>query len=458
MMDQTGMAGEASGNGIRKVIQAGLDAKKLGKANAVLSSAGAGFHLNFTNSNGQFDGLDNLFAQLQKIKGIQSDVQRHSLLKELFGDDAETLQVLNTLMDKGLSSYNETVGKLQEQADLRKRVDAELGTISNLWEAATGSFTNVMAAAGQTIAPEVKALSTWLNEVAGSMRAWIADHPVLVGWMVKIVAVVAGLSFGLGTLAITLASILGPFFMLRFVIGWLGLKFNLWAVAIRVVGTALTWLRGVMLFLAANPVVLAISAIVIAIATAAYLIYRYWGPITTFFSNIWANIKAGMASLWEAFKQFGSMLMDGLIGGITNRLGAVRTAIVNVADSTVGWFKEKLGIQSPSRVFMQQGHFLGEGAAIGLQRSTALVRKASVGMAAAAAIGMATASPNIDSRPPLTTGQRAPAVAQGDTISIQIHAAPGMDPQAIARAVSAELDKRDRLKSARRRSALGDIS
>ncbi len=458
MMDQTGMAGEASGNGIRKVIQAGLDAKKLGKANALLSGAGAGFQLNFVNGKGQFAGLDNLFAQLQKLKGITSDVQRQSVLKELFGDDAETLQVLNTLMDKGLTGYNDVVAKLKAQADLRTRVNAELGTISNLWEATTGTFTNVMAAMGQTVAPEVKALTTWLGEVAASTRAWIADHPVLVGWLVKILAIVAGLAFGLGTLALTLASILGPFLVMRFVLSWLGLKFNLWAAAIRVVGVALTWLRGVMLFLAANPVVLAIAAIVLAIAAAAYLIYKYWGPISTFFSNIWANIKAGLASLWESFKQFGGMLMDGLVGGITSRLAAVKNAIVNVADSTVGWFKEKLGIRSPSRVFMQQGHFLGEGAAIGLQRSTALVRKASVGMATVAAIGMAGAGPRIDQRPPLSTSPRAPAVAQGDTITIQINAAPGMDPQAIARAVSAELDKRDRLKAARRRSTLGDLS
>jgi len=226
------------------------------------------------------------------------------------------------------------------------------------------------------------------------------------------------------------------------------------------VGTALTWLRGVMLFLAANPVVLAIVAIVATIALAAYLIYKHWGPITAFFGSLWANIKAGLGNLWESFKQFGGMLMDGLIGGITNRLAAVKTAIVNVAENTVGWFKEKLGIRSPSRVFMQNGHFLGEGAAIGIRRSTDMVRKASVGMAAAATIGMAGAAegPRIDQRPPLQAGQRAPIVIQGDTITIPITAAPGTDPQALARAISAELDKRDRAKAARRRSALGDVN
>lgn len=459
MANQSGMNdGGSAGNAIRKVIDGTLDAKKLGKANAALTSAGAGFKLNFTDAQGNFSGLENIFTQLQKIKGINSDTTRKSVLKEMFGDDAETQQILEVMMTKGMAGYNETIAKLQEQADLRKKVDAELGTLANLWESASGSFTNVLAAMGSTIAPEVRELVTWLGEVAAGTRAWIAEHPVLVGWLVKIVAVVAALTFGFGTLSLVLASVLGPFFLMRFALSWLGLKFNLWGAAIRVVGVALTWLRGVMLFLAANPVLLAITAVVVGIATAAYLIYRYWGPITAFFANIWATIKSGLGNLWESFKQFGGMLMDGLVGGITNRMAAVKAAIVGVADSTVGWFREKLGIRSPSRVFMAAGEFLGEGAAIGIQRSADLVRKASVGMAAAATIGMAGAEPRIDQRAPLSSAPRAAAMAQGDTITIQINAAPGMDPQAIARAVAAELDKRDRAKAARRRSALGDLS
>ena len=43
------------------------------------------------------------------------------------------------------------------------------------------------------------------------------------------------------------------------------------------------------------------------------------------------------------------------------------------------------------------------------------------------------------------------------TISITINAAPGMDPQAVARAVSAELDRRERAKRSRVNSLMSDI-
>lgn len=73
---------------------------------------------------------------------------------------------------------------------------------------------------------------------------------------------------------------------------------------------------------------------------------------------------------------------------------------------------------------------------------------------------MAGAAPlRIDQRPPLTSpAARQMATAGSNTNQITINAAPGMDPQAVARAVSAELDRRDRAQTARRRSSLGDIS
>lgn len=44
----------------------------------------------------------------------------------------------------------------------------------------------------------------------------------------------------------------------------------------------------------------------------------------------------------------------------------------------------------------------------------------------------------------------------GAAISIVINAAPGMDPQAVAKAVAAELDRRERDKAGRRNSAMSD--
>ena len=60
------------------------------------------------------------------------------------------------------------------------------------------------------------------------------------------------------------------------------------------------------------------------------------------------------------------------MNGIGNKLAAAKDTIVNFGNSISGWFKETLGIHSPSRVFMGFGDNIGQGAAIGLQRTTPL--------------------------------------------------------------------------------------
>ena len=73
------------------------------------------------------------------------------------------------------------------------------------------------------------------------------------------------------------------------------------------------------------------------------------------------------------------------------------------------------------------------------------------GLAAAPALAatVATAAPAIGSAGPV-------AAAAPAAYTITINAAPGQDPQAIARAVAAELDRRERARAARGMSMLTD--
>jgi phage-related minor tail protein len=130
-----------------------------------------------------------------------------------------------------------------------------------------------------------------------------------------------------------------------------------------------------------------IGLVVTAIAAAAFLIYEYWEPIRGFFSGLWDSIRStfSAAASWFAtlpatFSAFGSNIVSGLVNGITSGLGTVKDAIVNVvASSTVGWFKEKLGIHSPSRVFGELGGFISQGGALGMEGEQGRVAKAAIG-------------------------------------------------------------------------------
>lgn len=493
MMTQTGMAGESAGNALRKVLQSGLDLTKVGKANKEIKQLG--ISLDFTNGKGEFGGLDHLFAQLDKLKKLTS-VQRTSVLSTIFGDDAETLQVVQTMMDKGMAGYREVAGKMAAQADLRMRVNEQLKTLTNVMDAAAGSWTNAKAEFGAAVAPELKGLIQSLGEMANRVGAWARANPQLAGTLVKVTAGIGALAIAFGTVTISLAGVLGPLAMVKLSMATLGIKSLPLLGLLPKLGAAVRGVSIALWGLAANPVVLAITAIAAAIGVAAYLIWNNWGTLGPKFTALWDGIKAtfGATMDWFAglparFVQFGGDILRGLASGITGALGSVKDAVVGAGESAIGWFKEKLGIHSPSRVFAELGGYTMAGLEQGIQTgqknpfaaldqtAQGVVQKGkeisaanpfaaldSVAKAApkAASAGNPFAAlgrqpPAVDNRPALAAARPATApAAGGNTYNITVHATPGMDPEAIGRAVAAELDRRERSQQARTRSALYD--
>ena len=499
MADQAGMKGEAAGNALRKVFQAGFDSDKIAKANKEL---GKGMQLNFTDGKGEFGGLDNMFKQLDKLKDLTTE-KRTGVIKTIFGDDAETLQVVSLLVEKGAAGYAEVQAKMEAQASLQERVNKQLGTLKNLWEAASGTFTNAMVAFGEAIAPELKAVTEWIGNVSQSLGAWARENPRTANAIMKVVGIAGVLLIALGGLAIAAAGILGPFAMLRFGITAIGLQGG---ILVRVLGSLFGGLQFVgqaILFigraLMMNPIGLAVTAI----AAAAYLIYRNWEPIQAFFVGLWSQVKqafdgglVGILALlanWSPlgmfyqalapvlswfgfelpakFSEFGGNIIAGLVNGITSSLSAVRDAVGTVANGAIGWFKEKLGIHSPSRVMAELGGYVAEGAAVGIEGGQGDVAKATQGLADVAVTafqpgtqavtpgaGFAAVSQKpIDLRPPVTPapGSSTGAGLQAVTYEININGM-GSNAEEIGRAVVAELDRRERARQSRNLSRLSD--
>lgn len=199
---------------------------------------------------------------------------------------------------------------------------------------------------------------------------------------------------------------------------------------LRLVGQAVLWIGRALLM---NPIGLAITGI----AVAAFLIYRYWGPIKTFVGGLWDDIKEGFSGgisgiaqtllnfspvglfyrafaavmnyfgfeLPGKFSEFGGVIVTGLVNGITNMAGALKESVLGIGSSIQDWFTEKLGIQSPSRVFIGYGANISEGAAIGISSQAGLVRQAALDMATQSGVDMTPPNPMDVSR----AGMMAPA-------------------------------------------------
>ena len=226
------------------------------------------------------------------------------------------------------------------------------------------------------------------------------------------------------------------------------------------------------------------------LAGGAYLIYQNWDAVKAYMAGLWAELKEGFSGgigsiiatlvnfsplgliyrafagvlsylgveLPSKFTDFGGMLMDGMVNGITAGLGKVKDAITGAGESTISWFKEKLGIHSPSRVFAQLGGFTMAGLGQGLANGEGGVLKQIAGTARAmteAGTSLLTGGITFDSRPPVAAGGGG-MVIQGDTVHFTINATPGTDTAGLRQMINQLLDERERGKAARIRSRMND--
>lgn len=380
MLDQAGLSGESAGNAMRKVFTRMMDTKKIAKV-----TKGTGLSLDFTNGAGEFGGLDKAYEQLAKLKAVNTE-QRLQILQGIFGDDAETLQALNTMIEKGKAGYEEFAKKMEAQASLNQRVNDQLGTLTNLWDAASGTFTNFLAKMGESIAPELKDLTKWIGDVNEKLSNWAAQNPETANTIMKIVAaigifltVVTGIGAAISAVLVPIALAKFSFFSLfgvfaggggviSTIIGWLG----------RLGMTLLGLGAKAMVFLATNPFGWAIIAV-----TAIVLLWRNWetvksalirgwewlkkvyqqnpmlaaftGPVGWLIALLanWNKVEAALVRGWEWLKKVFSgnnpiaiamTAAMGPIGAVINSLRILRSA----ATSAWEWLKKATSAKAPA--------------------------------------------------------------------------------------------------------------
>ncbi len=300
MMDQMGMNGESAGNALRKVIQSGLSVKKIRDVNKVMARQKLGVQLDFTDGKGSFGGLDNMFRQLAKLRKL-TDVKRTGVLKAIFGDDAETLQVVNALIDKGKDGYDQIQQKMNKQASLNKRVQAQLGTLSNLWEAMTGTATNGLAAIGGAFSGDAKNITQWLGELGEKFTKFADENP-------RVIRGVVGLAAGFAILKLGLMGVGG---------------------AISIVSRIMSM----------TP----IGMIATAIALAAGLIITNWDVVGPYFKKLWETIGPYFEAGWELLKK---VFAWSPLGMVINNWGPVVKWFQDMWDKLkpiIEWFTDSSG-------------------------------------------------------------------------------------------------------------------
>lgn len=421
-----------------------------------------------------------LNGDLSRLGFLFGDMQAQNALRPLIQNMEEYQAIKAQAMNSGGMIDRDFARKMEESAQKAKKLEVQSASLR--------------VVLGGQLSPTFDKIRDRASSFSGKLAEWAERNPRLSTGIALFAAGLAGLFVIIGGGAIVLAGMLAPFAALSGVAALLGTSTG--PLMLRF-GQALLYPlkifpllgRGAMmlattvaragLLLLANPMILAIVALVAVVGFAGYMIWKHWDTIKAAFfgavgaigsavQSIWGRVTTGFTAIMAffgglggRFTEYGRNLIMGLIRGVTGMLGALKSTIINAASSAANWFKNKLGIRSPSRVFMSLGGFVMDGLTHGIAggedapiaRLDGLAKR----MATAMAIGAATpavAAPALSS--PATSPGVVTAAAAPAAFTINIYGAPGQSPQDLARAVRAELEKVEREKRARGNSSYAD--
>lgn len=242
------------------------------------------------------------------------------------------------------------------------------------------------------------------------------------------------------------------------------------------------------------------GAITSVISTYANQIYGIvsvnFNAAKTYISTIWNSIKSGVEIAWKglcnvflaisplpyissAFNSvfsflsglygrmhsIGSNIIQGLVEGIKSGFDKLKSIWATINSYMPDFMRRKMDIHSPSRVMAALGGHVMGGIGVGLEQGfPGLKEKFNQVLnvfnpnshTALEKINVAPALAKINPVQRLSSSNRGDVIVQGDTITIQITAAPGQTLQQLQNMIEGVLNRRDQQKQARVRSSYMD--
>jgi tape measure domain-containing protein len=187
-------------------------------------------------------------------------------------------------------------------------------TTSGVFSTLADSVTLTAASIGQELLPYIKDLALWLTDAMERVKTFTTENKNLIGFLIESIPWVVGalVAWKVATWAVQAAQwALKIPLMINIGLTW-GAQAALWALESATwAAQAATWALNIAM--AANPIakiVMIIIAAVTALAGVAYLVYKNWIPVKTFFSDLWNGIvnsfNAAIDYMSNKLDQFGN--------------------------------------------------------------------------------------------------------------------------------------------------------
>lgn len=286
--------------------------------------AGETLDLQFTDANNQLLSMPEILSQLKEKYGDTIDAVESAELKKAFGT-GEAVSLIKQLYPE-TETLTSNINKMNLSLQDGTKKTREMALAANDGKAAElldQKINNLSSTIGTALNPIMLTSMDLIGDGVVLVNDFMREHETLTTVLVSTVAVGGGLLTLLGGLGIAASA---TSMVLPFLSGGFG-------IASASMGVMATATKAVTTALLTNP----IGLIATGIATAAYLIYDNWEPISSFFSDLWG----GVVSLFDSGVQFiqdylGWTPLGMLINNwtpITNFFGDILTGVENTFSS-----------------------------------------------------------------------------------------------------------------------------
>lgn len=199
------------------------------------------------------------------------------------------------------------------KGSMGREFDTRMKALSSKWGIFKNRLFNLNSVIGGTLAPTLERLMDKIGGVIDRIKNWIIENPKLTSNIVMIAGAIGGALTIFGALSTVLSFVLYP--IARF---GLALE-NLGVLLPRIGGAIVRGLLSPLKFVG-----LALSPIGAVIIAAGIAIFKYWQPISSFFSGFLSGLQSGLQPVIDKFKPLVGWI-ESAFNWFTNLLSPVQS-------------------------------------------------------------------------------------------------------------------------------------
>ncbi|WP_315114559.1 phage tail tape measure protein [uncultured Clostridium sp.] len=346
LMANAGIKGSAAGTALRSSLT------NLANPSKNMKDEMERLGISLIDSNGKVKEGKVLYDELRERFSKLTDAEKAQSAAIIFGKEAMSgmLSVINASdadYSKLYDNLNKSEGAAKKMADtMQNNLKGQLTTLKS-------AFEELQISLAQSVLPILNEVVQFVTNLVNAFNNLPQPVKSAIGIIIGSIALLSPVFLVLGKLVKTVGSVIGVF-------SKLGSAVKIFAK-----------LPGLI-----TPHTLLIVGAIAGIGLIVFQVIKHWEKFKESADKIWGGIKTIIEywvkgtieflrtvfiSIPKKFFEFGKNIVGGLIGGLKSMIGSVTDTIGNIAGSVKNGFKKLLGINSPSRVFLEYGAFIGEG-------------------------------------------------------------------------------------------------